>query len=223
MPVENTWLTTNRPPSVAQLDKLVGVAMLLAASVVFLYYTFWTLFMVLYITPITLLPNSQTQLSLTTAFPPALRRRRPPPPELLPAPRVGHPHPRHPRPARVRRGGLVPQRRHDQEQQEEGGQGQGCRGQEEGVNERPYVSALSDRFRPYRQWGDDMTTGTDLVCFACDEGTRHGDRIRGFNLLVIRIGARSGGCEGLNYTRYTRCTGGTATTPPFHRQRISWN
>lgn len=27
------------------LDKIVGVAMLLAASVVFLYYTFWTLFM----------------------------------------------------------------------------------------------------------------------------------------------------------------------------------
>lgn len=30
----------------AQLDKLVGIAMLVAATVVFLYYTFWTLFMV---------------------------------------------------------------------------------------------------------------------------------------------------------------------------------
>lgn len=30
----------------SQLDKLVGVAMLVAATVVFLYYTFWTLFMV---------------------------------------------------------------------------------------------------------------------------------------------------------------------------------
>ncbi|KKY35906.1 putative dolichyl-phosphate mannosyltransferase polypeptide 2 [Diaporthe ampelina] len=27
------------------LDKLVGIAMLVAATVVFLYYTFWTLFM----------------------------------------------------------------------------------------------------------------------------------------------------------------------------------
>lgn len=32
--------------SSAQLDKLVGIAMLVAATVVFLYYTFWTLFMV---------------------------------------------------------------------------------------------------------------------------------------------------------------------------------
>lgn len=30
----------------SQLDKLVGIAMLVAATVVFLYYTFWTLFMV---------------------------------------------------------------------------------------------------------------------------------------------------------------------------------
>lgn len=32
--------------STLQLDKLVGIAMLVAASFVFLYYTFWTLFMV---------------------------------------------------------------------------------------------------------------------------------------------------------------------------------
>lgn len=38
---------TSRPASPrAQLDKLVGIAMLVAATVVFLYYTFWTLFMV---------------------------------------------------------------------------------------------------------------------------------------------------------------------------------
>ena len=35
-------LTTTYP----QLDKLVGLAMLVAASVVFLYYTIWTLLMV---------------------------------------------------------------------------------------------------------------------------------------------------------------------------------
>jgi hypothetical protein len=31
---------------VSQLDKLVGLGMLVAASVVFLYYTIWTLLMV---------------------------------------------------------------------------------------------------------------------------------------------------------------------------------
>lgn len=35
---------TKQPP--AQLDKLVGLAMLVASSVVFLYYTIWTLLMV---------------------------------------------------------------------------------------------------------------------------------------------------------------------------------
>jgi disulfide bond formation protein DsbB len=30
-----------------QLDKLIGLAMLVAASVVFLYYTIWTLLMVI--------------------------------------------------------------------------------------------------------------------------------------------------------------------------------
>ena len=30
-----------------QLDRLVGLTMLIAASAVFLYYTIWTLFMVL--------------------------------------------------------------------------------------------------------------------------------------------------------------------------------
>lgn len=42
------WLA-NRLVTLAlrtQLDKLVGIAMLVAASFVFLYYTFWTLFMV---------------------------------------------------------------------------------------------------------------------------------------------------------------------------------
>lgn len=35
---------TKQPPT--QLDKLVGLAMLVASSVVFLYYTIWTLLMV---------------------------------------------------------------------------------------------------------------------------------------------------------------------------------
>jgi hypothetical protein len=34
------------PPPFPQLDKLLGMAMLIVASTVFLYYTIWTLFMV---------------------------------------------------------------------------------------------------------------------------------------------------------------------------------
>lgn len=36
----------NREPSQLQLDKLVGLSMLVVASVVFLYYSVWTLLMV---------------------------------------------------------------------------------------------------------------------------------------------------------------------------------
>jgi len=38
--------TTQKLTHTSQLDKLVGLAMLVAASVVFLYYTIWTLAMV---------------------------------------------------------------------------------------------------------------------------------------------------------------------------------
>ena len=65
----------------------------------------------------------------------ALRRLKPPPPKRLPPARLGHPHTHYPHPPRVRRRGLLPQRRHDPEQQEEGGQGQGCCWQEEGIDE----------------------------------------------------------------------------------------
>ena len=38
--------TANKGHSILQLDKLVGLAMLVVASTVFLYYTIWTLLMV---------------------------------------------------------------------------------------------------------------------------------------------------------------------------------
>lgn len=43
---KGNWLIRPTHPALEQLDKLVGIAMLVAASFVFLYYTFWTLFMV---------------------------------------------------------------------------------------------------------------------------------------------------------------------------------
>lgn len=64
----------------------------------------------------------------------ALCRRRPPPAKLLPAARVGHPHPRDPHPAGLGRRGHVPQHGDDPQQPQEGVQGEGGRRQEEGVN-----------------------------------------------------------------------------------------
>lgn len=111
-----------------KLDKLVGLAMLVAATVVFLYYSVWTLLMVRYPSASPSPPPS----ALTAVFLPlpALCRLGPPPPKLLPPTRLGNPHPRHPHPRRFRRRRVVPQRRHDPQQQEEGRQGQGG-GQEE--------------------------------------------------------------------------------------------
>ena len=93
--------------------------MLVAASVVFLYYTIWTLLMV-----IDSLPSSSGLLSqLTSVHVPALCRLRPPPPKLLPPACLGHPHPRHPRPPRLRRRWFIPVCGHDSQQQEEGREG----------------------------------------------------------------------------------------------------
>lgn len=135
---------TKNPPT-QQLDKLVGLAMLVAASVVFLYYTIWTLLMVTPLHPS--FPLSQ----LTRNQKQALRRLGPPAPKLLPAPRLGDPHPRDPAAVGLGRGRLLPQRRHDPQQPQEGGQGGGQ--QEKGVKERtgpdPHLSAsLSNEDKP---------------------------------------------------------------------------
>lgn len=55
----------------------------------------------------------------------ALCRPRPPSPRSLPSACLGHPHPRHPGPAGLCRGGHFHRHCDDQQQQEEGSQGQG--------------------------------------------------------------------------------------------------
>lgn len=145
---QTTQLTRPRKP---QLDKLVGLAMLVASSVVFLYYTIWTLLMVSPLCgpplpprpppsttpspirhrpthPLSHLPSVQPPTNPYPPPKPALRRLRPPPPAILPPPRLGDPHPRDPSLARVRRGRLLPQRGDDPQQPQEGGQGgqSGC-------------------------------------------------------------------------------------------------
>jgi hypothetical protein len=50
-------LQLNQFAELSQLDRLVGLSMLIAATAVFLYYTIWTLFMV------SLLPWMNEQLS----------------------------------------------------------------------------------------------------------------------------------------------------------------
>jgi hypothetical protein len=107
-------LTTNPH----QLDRLVGLAMLIIASTVFAYYTVWTLLMVrTVLPPLSLSLNKNRPDSTTNQGNPnqahqantpssktALRRRLSPHPIPLPAPRLGHPHPGHP-PSPRRRGG----------------------------------------------------------------------------------------------------------------------
>jgi hypothetical protein len=115
--------TTNKPanqPSPHQLDRFVGLAMLILASTVFAYYTVWTLLMV----HGTLLSDNQTthQLTLTTA----LRRRLALHPNPLPTPRLGHSHSRDPPAARRCRGRKFLERGNGAEQSQESGEG--CEG-----------------------------------------------------------------------------------------------
>lgn len=96
--------------SFPQLDRLVGLAMLIVATTVFLYYTTWTLLMVilLHFLPPKFIPFTNNLLI-------ALRRPRPPLTLLLSPTRLGHPHPRHPHPPRLRRRRQFLKRGHDQE------------------------------------------------------------------------------------------------------------
>jgi len=70
----------------SQLDRLIGLAMLIVATTVFLYYTIWTLLMVW-------LPSLCSSLARWTNNDTiAIRRPRPPSTRLLPASRLGDPH-----------------------------------------------------------------------------------------------------------------------------------
>ena len=102
--------------------------MLVAASVVFLYYSIWTLLMVCRIPSPVLLPE-------TYAHCPALRRLGPSSPERLPSARLGYPYSRHPYPLGLSRCGIFLERCHDSKQQEESSKSEGGR-KEEGL--RPF-------------------------------------------------------------------------------------
>src|SRR3954465_15173024 len=100
--------------------------MLVAASVVFLYYSIWTLLMVRTTSAISRLCQMLTSQST------ALRRLRSPSTEHLPSSSVGYPHPSYPYSLSLRGGRLVSQRGYDSKQQEESSQGKGS-WKEEGV------------------------------------------------------------------------------------------
>jgi len=104
-----------------QLDKIVGMAMLVIATTVFSYYTLWTIFMVGLETPCT---TADTDLRT------AIRRRRPPAPESLPSSCMGYQNSCNIDPAGLGCRWLVSRHGHDQEQQEEGSQGKSCCGEE---------------------------------------------------------------------------------------------
>lgn len=90
--------------------------MLIVASLVFTYYTIWTLLMV----HCDLLQDLQ---ALTTNTPTsALRRRLAPRTNPLPSPRLGHPNPRHHLASGRSRGRQFPQRGNGAEQSQKGSQ-----------------------------------------------------------------------------------------------------
>lgn len=100
--------------------------MLLVASVVFLYYTIWTLFIVCSSRPCPTIhhPPLPRNTPLTNSVT-AIRRRRPPTPRSFSSPRLGDPYPRDSHPRGYRCGRQLPERCHDQEWEEEGGEGEG--------------------------------------------------------------------------------------------------
>lgn len=95
--------------NVSQLDKLVGLGMLVAASVVFLYYTVWTLLMVRKHF------NASRQDETLTQQTVALRRLEPPPSEHLPTSSLGYPNPCYPHPPWLSCRRFIPERGHDPE------------------------------------------------------------------------------------------------------------
>jgi hypothetical protein len=108
----------------SQLDQLIGFAMLVAASVVFLYYSIWTLLMVC-------MPCIPFRLYSNALFL-ALCRLGPSSPEHLPSSSLGYPHTCHTYSPGLSCCGILLERGHDPEQQKEGSQGKG-RWKEEGV------------------------------------------------------------------------------------------
>lgn len=97
--------------------------------------------------------SSAFSLFLTCYFDSALRRPWSPSPRSLPSTCLGHPHPRHPDPPGLSRGGHLHRHRDDQQQQEEGCQGQGCRKEED-----------LKRTRWIQKGGDGEKDATAIAC-----------------------------------------------------------
>lgn len=95
---------------IPQLDRLVGLTMLIIATTVFLYYTVWTLLMVR--TRVSL-PNDNRLANVPLSL--AFRRRLAPHPVPLPSSRLGHTDTSHPPSSRRRCCGQLPKHCHDQE------------------------------------------------------------------------------------------------------------
>ena len=110
--------------NVSQLDKLVGFGMLVTASVVFLYYTIWTLLMV----------RRHVLCDLDRMLTPyvAICRRRPSSPERIPPSSLGHSNSRHPHPPGLSCCRFIPGHGYDSEQQKESSQSEGS-WEEEGI------------------------------------------------------------------------------------------
>ena len=109
-----------------QLDKLVGLSMLIAASIVFLYYTIWTLLMVQ-------LFYSSSKLPLhANKCPSALCRLRPPAPKCLPPSRLGYSHSRHSNPPGFSHRRILLECGYDPKQSKTSSQGKG-RWEEESI------------------------------------------------------------------------------------------
>lgn len=88
------------------------MAMLVAATTIFLYYTLWTLLMVRYLTC--------SSVDLVTDPAAAIRGRRSSSSKPLPSTRLGHSNPSHPHSSRVGSGRNILGHGDDQEQQKEG-------------------------------------------------------------------------------------------------------
>jgi hypothetical protein len=111
---------------VLQLDQLVGLAMLVAASVVFLYYTIWTLLMV----RIRLLPSASEHEANDSNL--AICRLGSCPTEPIPSASLGNQNSRYSHTIGFCCGGIVFKCGYDSKQQEAGREGQSCY-EEEGI------------------------------------------------------------------------------------------
>lgn len=119
-----------------QLDRLIGLAMLIIASTVFLYYTIWTLLIVCHIL--------QSHILFLLIFCTAVRRRLASRPIPFPTARLGNPNTRHIVTGRRCGGWELLERRDDTEQSQEG-----CQSRTEKVE---IDLSFGDMMRTGRRW-----------------------------------------------------------------------